>query len=249
VHKEFKHENDKDTKQRLNAEHAQFKDTSTTQATRHTQVAAQAHKGEHIHHHVHETIQPVIHKETIQPEVVHTTVPVHETHHIESQHLDTSTLPMKTLEGFEHADGNLTGTNAQPQLREQYEGCPRPYEDSIPINSKNQSSGPQHDTVSRPVQPNTSVARDTNDQHSPGTIFNSQHTPNESGSFNSTKHAGTHANETSTQPSAGAVAAGKHAASHASVRSDATSRSAETDSDGSGKKHSIMDRLNPLKHA
>jgi hypothetical protein len=29
-----------------------------------------------VHHHVHEHVQPVINKETVQPHVVHTTIPI-----------------------------------------------------------------------------------------------------------------------------------------------------------------------------
>jgi hypothetical protein len=65
-------------------------------------------------------VQPVIHKETVQPEVVHTTVPIHETHHADAQHHGTSVLPMKNLSEF--------GTPGQGTTRhEEYEGVPRSY--------------------------------------------------------------------------------------------------------------------------
>lgn len=77
-HREFHHDDEAGTKQRLATELGHFKDSSTTEKTHHTHVSAPAVTGEHVHHHVHETVVPVIHKETIQPEVVHTTVPIHE---------------------------------------------------------------------------------------------------------------------------------------------------------------------------
>ncbi len=77
-HREFHHDNEHDTKAKVAAELGRFKDSSTTHETHHTQAAAPSVTGEHVHHHVHETVVPVVHKETIQPEVVHTTVPVHE---------------------------------------------------------------------------------------------------------------------------------------------------------------------------
>lgn len=76
--REYHHDNPKDTEMKLNAELGHFKDHRTTEQVRHTQAAAPSVTGEHVHHHVHETVIPVVHKETIQPEVVHTTKPVHE---------------------------------------------------------------------------------------------------------------------------------------------------------------------------
>jgi hypothetical protein len=66
------------------------------------------------------SVQPVVHKETVQPEVVHTTVPIHETHHASTQHHGTSVLPMKNLSEF--------GTSGhQGSRHEEYEGVPRSY--------------------------------------------------------------------------------------------------------------------------
>jgi hypothetical protein len=76
--REFHHNDESATKERLAAEMANFKNESTTHETTHTKAAAPSVTGEHVHHHVHETVVPVVHKETIQPEVVHTTVPIHE---------------------------------------------------------------------------------------------------------------------------------------------------------------------------
>ena len=112
-HKEYRHENDEDTKQRVDAEMGRFQHSSTTHETTHSQEAAPAVTGEHVHHHVHETVVPVIHKETVQPEVVHTTMPVHETHHVQSQHHGLSALPMKTLDEFKGAGGLLQGNKSR----------------------------------------------------------------------------------------------------------------------------------------
>lgn len=78
---------------------------------------------------VHETVQPVIHKEVVQPEVVHTTVPIHEIHHGSAQHHGISALPMKTLEEFQQAGGALTGSKTH--THEEYEGAPRPYNEKL----------------------------------------------------------------------------------------------------------------------
>lgn len=124
-HREFHHDNEAEIKERLAAEAAQFKDTSTTHQTQHSQSVGPTVEGEHVHHHVHEMVQPVVQKETIKPEVIHTTVPIHETHHAAAQHHDASVLPTKTLEEFERGGGNLRGN--QRDRNEQYEGCPKPY--------------------------------------------------------------------------------------------------------------------------
>jgi hypothetical protein len=50
-HKEFEHANPTDVRARLDREAQQFKDTSTTRNTQHTQVVAPTVEGERIHHH------------------------------------------------------------------------------------------------------------------------------------------------------------------------------------------------------
>lgn len=57
------------------------------------------------HSHIHETIQPVIERETIQPEVVHTTNHVHETHHLNAEHHEATTAPAVSLSEFEKKAG------------------------------------------------------------------------------------------------------------------------------------------------
>ena len=79
----------------------------------------------HILSKVHERVQPIVHKETIQPEVVHTTVPIHEVHKAEAEHHGISTLPVKTLDEFKTGGGILTGGGQK--AHEAYEGDPRPY--------------------------------------------------------------------------------------------------------------------------
>lgn len=53
--REFHHGNEAETSQRLAAEAAKFKDTTTTAATQQTQSDLPVATGEHVHHHVHET--------------------------------------------------------------------------------------------------------------------------------------------------------------------------------------------------
>jgi len=107
--REVKHGNDDHVKQRLAAEAAQFKSTRTVGETQHSQTAAPTIAGEHVHHHVHENIQPVIQKETIQPSVVHTTIPVHEIHQNEAKHHTASSLPAVSMDEFKRQGGHLSG--------------------------------------------------------------------------------------------------------------------------------------------
>lgn len=54
--KEYNHGDSAQIKERLAAEAAQFKNTSETASTRHSQSVAETVGGEHIHHHVHENV-------------------------------------------------------------------------------------------------------------------------------------------------------------------------------------------------
>lgn len=94
------------------------------QETTTSSAAAPSVAGEHVHHHVHEVVQPVIHKETLAPEVVHTTIPIHEKVTAPSEHHGLSTLPVKTLDEFKATGTDLT---AKHTSHHEYEGHPRPY--------------------------------------------------------------------------------------------------------------------------
>jgi len=108
-HRQIQHGNDNHVKQRLEAEAAQFKDTREVGETKHTASVAPVVAGEHVHHHVHETIQPVVQKEVIQPSVIHTTIPVHEVHTNEPKHHAASALPAISMSEFQKQGGSLGG--------------------------------------------------------------------------------------------------------------------------------------------
>ncbi|KAK5035198.1 hypothetical protein LTS07_002634 [Exophiala sideris] len=127
--REFHHDNTKDTEARLASELGHFKDTRRVEQVTQTQATAPTVTGEHVHHHVHETVVPVVHKEIIQPEVIHTTKPIHETHHAAAQHHGLSALPMKTLDEFSKAGGVLSG--GKHGAHEEYDGPPRKYNDKL----------------------------------------------------------------------------------------------------------------------
>jgi len=121
-HRSFEHGNDAQVKERLAAEAAQFRDQRTEVEAVHSKSIAPTIGGEHIHHHVHETIQPVVNKETIEPHVVHTTVPIHEVHHNAAQHHSASALPAVSMADFKKQGGVLTG---REERYDGFEGEPR----------------------------------------------------------------------------------------------------------------------------
>ena len=69
-----------------------------------------------------QTIQPVVNKETIQPSVVHTTVPIHEVHQNEAKHHAASALPAVSMADFKKQGGTLGG---REERYDGFEGEPR----------------------------------------------------------------------------------------------------------------------------
>lgn len=145
IEKEFRHDNEDETRRTVSAELARFQNTSTTARTTTSHQQAAAVTGEHVHHHVHETVQPIIHKETIQPEVVHTIIPIHEVHHASSTHHGMSALPMKTLDEFKAAGGLLTGSKSH--THEEYDGAPRPYNEKLTTSIEKVLPGHHHSST------------------------------------------------------------------------------------------------------
>lgn len=140
-HREVDHRDHDSTKRALQTEQSGFKNERVVEGTSHTQSASPTVAGEHVHHvssntslsrnliitntpfqHIHETIQPIVHKETIQPNVVHTTVPIHETHHNAAQHHQTTTLPTVSLSDFQSRGGVLGG---REERYDGFEGEPK----------------------------------------------------------------------------------------------------------------------------
>lgn len=79
--------------------------------------------GEHVHHHIHDVIQPVVERETIQPHVVHTTIPIHEKIEQEPFVHKGNVLPAMTMDEFSRAGHTLSGHRKNPEHIE-YEGEP-----------------------------------------------------------------------------------------------------------------------------
>lgn len=121
-HRNIDHRDAEATRRALVTDQAGFKSERKVLDTTHSQSAAPAVAGEHVHHHIHETIQPVIEKETIQPKVVHTTVPIHEVHHNAAKHHTTSQLPAVSMEEYKRKGGVLEG---RQERLDGFEGEPK----------------------------------------------------------------------------------------------------------------------------
>ncbi|KAK5696549.1 hypothetical protein LTR97_007852 [Elasticomyces elasticus] len=121
-HRQFEHDSPEAVAERLRVEQSKFRDQQERIEGQTTSSVAPVVAGEHIHHHVHETIQPVVQKETIEPHVVHTTVPIHEVHHNATQHHATSALPAVSMSDFKNQGGVLSG---REERYDGFQGEPR----------------------------------------------------------------------------------------------------------------------------
>ncbi|KXT00524.1 hypothetical protein AC578_4091 [Pseudocercospora eumusae] len=79
-------------------------------------------EGMHVHHHVFETIQPVITKRTFEPHVYHVIRQRHQIHHNRAIYHAPSTLPALTLADFLKNGGVLNG---REERYDAFEGEPR----------------------------------------------------------------------------------------------------------------------------
>ena len=96
-------------KKALNEQQNAYKDSRTVLPTTHTKETLAAVGQDVTHHHVIEQIVPVIQRDVYQPEVVHTTIPVHSVDHSSVVHQST-TEPVMSLADFQAKGGNLSGT-------------------------------------------------------------------------------------------------------------------------------------------
>lgn len=83
-----------------------FKSTSSEAATKESKAKEKTIEGETVHHHLHETIQPVIEKERVVPEVTHVTKPVHEVVKEQSVNLGVTEAKPMSVDQFQ---GKLSG--------------------------------------------------------------------------------------------------------------------------------------------
>ncbi|KAI1081866.1 hypothetical protein F5B20DRAFT_588031 [Whalleya microplaca] len=147
-HREYDHRDLDKTKNSLAAEGQNFRDERTVHDTTHTQSHAPVVQGEHVHHHLHETIQPVVHKETVQPSVVHTTVPIHEVHHNSAQHHSMSALQPVTMDEYKKKGGVLGGRD---ERFDAFKGDPKDLKEMLEITHRNKESGSHHENPPKGV--------------------------------------------------------------------------------------------------
>ncbi|KAI0120704.1 hypothetical protein BJ170DRAFT_688531 [Xylariales sp. AK1849] len=239
-HREFDHRDHENTKRALATEGEKFKDERAVHDTTHTKSNAPVVQGEHVHHHLHETIQPVLHKEVVQPSVVHTTVPIHETHHNAAQHHSTSTLPAVSMDDYKKHGGVLGGDRKERFDRFEGEG-------------KNIGD----------ILGKTHGHNDTQTQSPPKGVFHGDfhpldgekgqhghHNTSTTGSYttSNTGHHTTGQTTGATGTTGGASSAPRNAAPGSSVPSG-TSGSTGLGNSGAStttKKPSLMDKLNPM---
>ncbi|KAI0522092.1 hypothetical protein F5B22DRAFT_458394 [Xylaria bambusicola] len=73
-------DSERDAKTMLERKQKQFTNTSEEFGTQHQTVQEPTVTREHVHHHLHETVQPIIERETVMPSVTHKTIPIKEVH-------------------------------------------------------------------------------------------------------------------------------------------------------------------------
>jgi len=119
-HHHLKNEMAHDDKTRLEGFHTQHRDEQNVADTERTRVDLDPTVREKFHHHIHETIQPVIQRETVAPTVVHTKGVVHE--HIHDQPIvhDPTIEPAKTLEEFKSHVQSFGSTGKSTETIQDY---------------------------------------------------------------------------------------------------------------------------------
>ncbi|KAB5562968.1 hypothetical protein GE09DRAFT_766071 [Coniochaeta sp. 2T2.1] len=233
VNREFDHRNNNEVERALKAEESKLRDERVVQETQRTQTRAPVVEGEHVHHHVHETIQPVIQKEVIQPEVVHTTVPVHEVHHKSAEIHGTTTLPPVSINEFQKQGGVLSGHHERTS---HFDGCPE---------------GVHHNGCPEGSHPNHQSSRTTGATGTGTGIGN-----NQSSTTSSTSHHVTGEGREGSGRGLGGSVPGQtgHTSHNATGTTTGTHNTTDTATGTHGttdthKKPSLLDRLNPMKDA
>ena len=108
-------------------------------------------------------------KETIQPSVVHTTIPIHEVHHNEAKHHAASALPAVSMADFKKQGGSLTG---REERYDGFEGEPRAVGSALGgssttgsnltggYNSGSTTTGPHNSKLENKMDPRVDSDRD-----------------------------------------------------------------------------------------
>jgi len=194
--------------------------------------------GEHVHHHVHEVIQPIIQKETVQPTVIHTTIPIHEVHQNEPKHHTATQLPALTMEEFKRQGGYLSG---REEHTDSFEGEPKAVGGTL--------GGARASGTTSLTEDDTWRTTGTGNQR--GETTTTGRTTDSTTAARTA--AGTAAGTAAAGTAAGMTAAGNSGVGGTSVGMMGTGASyaEKTRSHGStsngGKRQGLMDKLNPMK--
>ncbi|ORY83891.1 hypothetical protein BCR37DRAFT_378902 [Protomyces lactucae-debilis] len=97
------------SKRALEEQKQAYTSTTTQEPTQYSKIEAAAIGSDTTHHHVHETIQPVIQRDVVQKEVIHTTVPIHEIIHEKPVVHEATVEPTITMEAFMKKHGSVSG--------------------------------------------------------------------------------------------------------------------------------------------
>jgi len=224
--REHRHGNDEAIRARLEQEAAQFKNTRSEGAVKETHSVAPTVAGEHVHHHVHETIQPIIQKEVIQPSVVHTTVPIHEIHHNEAKHHAASALPAVSMADFKKQGGVLSG---REERHDRFEGEPKGVTSALGGSAGGSGSGIGSDQQQTTAGPHGNLGNKL-DPRVDSDMDRSRNTGANSGAGYTGTNTGSEIGSSGTRSGY-----------------DNTTTTGSTDGTANTTKPSLLDRLNPMK--
>jgi hypothetical protein len=237
-HREIRHGDHSHAQAALEAERAQFKDTRDVSPTRIVKTQGPTVTGEHVHHHVHETIQPVIEREVFQPTAVHTTIPVHETHINEAKHHTASTLPAVSLSEFEKQGGSLSGRSERTDA---FAGAPNAIGESRHGGAIGGPGAKGSTTITDREGINRSNVDQTSSHH--GSHVQGEHAD---------ISAKTGANAFKNDPNVGSSTVGRSNVSSSTNPTASTTHNTSTHDSNLHKtetgKTSLLDKLNPMKH-
>ncbi|KAF5679655.1 hypothetical protein FCIRC_6033 [Fusarium circinatum] len=111
---EIDHRNN-EAKMKAKEEAAKIKNEKNVEDTTHSREYAPAKENEHIHHHLHENIQPVIERETVQQKVIHTTNRIHEKEQLNDEYHEATVAPAISMDDFKNG-GAKTGTTVTKDI-------------------------------------------------------------------------------------------------------------------------------------
>nr|POE87882.1 hypothetical protein CFP56_11111 [Quercus suber] len=100
-HRNFDHDHT-DAKGSAEADRAGFASTTEKGQTFESTTQEPGKATEHVHHHLHETVQPVIEKEIIDPSITHRTIPIKERHQEPSQNHGVTTNKAMSVDEFKN---------------------------------------------------------------------------------------------------------------------------------------------------